>query len=112
MKTVIFFFSTGLKTDKSASKIAEISVDGNVIKTVDLKSVTTPYDYTVENGSDINIVHIENDGVSVIEANCPDRVCVNTGKISGYGKPIVCLPHKVVVKIKEQDGKVDAVSGE
>lgn len=41
-------------------------------------------------------------------ANCPDKVCVHTGFINKPGQSIVCLPHKINVKIVSNDtSKVD-----
>ena len=33
-------------------------------------------------------------------ADCPDKICVKTGKIKNKGEQIVCLPNKLVVKVK------------
>ena len=49
------------------------------------------------------------------EADCPDKICVNTGKISKIGETIVCLPHRVVVEIQgevsqsDSDDSIDSV---
>ena len=48
--------------------------------------------------------------VSVTEADCPDKVCVNTGEISKSGDTIVCLPHKLVVEIEGSTSETDAVA--
>ena len=37
------------------------------------------------------------------EANCPDGYCEEQGKISGHTQTIVCLPHKLVVEILENE---------
>ena len=36
----------------------------------------------------------------MLEANCPDEICVHHKPISKNGETIVCLPNKVVVVIK------------
>jgi len=76
--------------------IAEISVDGNVIETIDLNTVTVPYTVQVGEG---NTVLVEQGAISMHSANCPDRLCVKQGKITGGVYPIVCLPNRVTVKI-------------
>jgi hypothetical protein len=35
----------------------------------------------------------------MVEANCPDRTCVRTGKISKTGEKIVCLPNKIYISV-------------
>ena len=54
---------------------------------------------------------IKNHEVYMIEATCPDKLCIKQGHIEKKGATIVCLPHHLVIEIKEgneqkQDGKV------
>lgn len=50
-----------------------------------------------ENG--INRLTIKNGEAKIIFANCRDLICVNHKGISKVGETIVCLPHKLVIKI-------------
>ena len=44
------------------------------------------------------------------EADCPDRLCVHQGKISHTNESIVCLPHRISVRIVgESDKEPDAI---
>jgi hypothetical protein len=43
------------------------------------------------------------------DADCPDKLCEKTGKISKNGETIVCLPHRVVVEIQGGEGNVDSL---
>lgn len=61
----------------------------------DLKS-----DTTIEIGT-ANILTIEDGLVYMESADCPDQICVNTGKISLLNQTIICLPNRVVVEIVE-----------
>lgn len=62
-------------------------------------------------GEDYNILEIRDGAAAVTEANCGDHTCVRTGEIRRSGESIICLPHKVVVKIVGgEDSAVDAVS--
>lgn len=47
-----------------------------------------------------NVVQISPQGVSVIEADCPDGRCKRQGVVSKAGVPIVCLPHRLTVEIE------------
>lgn len=53
------------------------------------------------------------DGVAyVTEANCPDKVCVESYRdgISYDGETIICLPHKLVVTVEGgEEGSLDQV---
>ena len=37
-----------------------------------------------------------------IEADCPDKICVETGHVSMPDQPIVCLPHRVTARIERR----------
>ena len=45
--------------------------------------------------------------VSVNNKDCPDKICVNHAAISKKGETIVCLPHKVVVEVVDENGTQD-----
>ena len=49
-----------------------------------------------------NFVYIvsEKDQIWVTDASCPDKVCINTGRINKLGQSIVCLPNKTVIYIE------------
>ncbi len=50
-------------------------------------------------GAEINMFKIEDETVTMFEANCKDRICVRSGTISRANQVITCAPHKLVVKI-------------
>ncbi len=61
-----------------------------------------------------NTFYIEKNRVTMKEANCHDKICVNTRSISKNGETIVCLPHKLVLAIITEDSAPyvpDAVVG-
>lgn len=47
-----------------------------------------------------NKIRIESGEVFMEYADCPDKICVKTGKIKNKGQQIVCLPNKLAVKVK------------
>ena len=47
-----------------------------------------------------NILVISGGCADVTEASCPDGICVAQGAIDRGGVPIVCMPHRLVVKIE------------
>ena len=58
-------------------------------------------------GGHTNTLVIENGTARVVEASCPDQVCVRQGAVQYSGESIVCLPHKLIVTI--EDGQVNDV---
>lgn len=81
---------------KEGSKVV-VKVDGKVVDTMRLNKDQSIIVKGYDGGT--NTVVIENNMVYMTEADCPDKICVNTGKISRVGETIVCLPHRVVVEI-------------
>ena len=56
---------------------------------------------------------IKDGQVSVTEASCPDKVCVNHGPTDQTADPIVCLPNKLVVRVLapgDDPNQLDGVS--
>lgn len=58
-----------------------------------------------------NVLKIHNGSADMIEADCPDKLCVNQKKISKNGESIICLPNEVVVTIdSDENSEFDAVA--
>lgn len=102
---LIAFFVVDKFIKKDGNKVV-IKVDGEIVKIVNL----TDTNNIIVNGYDggTNTVVIENGTVYMTEADCPDKICVNTGKISKIGETIVCLPHRVVVEIQGEESQSDS----
>ncbi|ADU20877.1 MULTISPECIES: NusG domain II-containing protein [Ruminococcus] len=82
-------------------KTAVISQDGKVLYRIDLSSEK---DRTIEvtyNGRK-NIIEIKDGRIRMKDADCPDHICVDTGWLED-GKPIVCLPNRLVIEYEESD---------
>lgn len=63
----------------------------------------------INNGS--NILVIKNHEADIIEADCPDKLCVNQKPISKNHESLICLPNKVVVEVdSSENSEFDAVS--
>lgn len=92
---------------------AEITLDGKVIRAVDLSVLSVPYEFEVrtpEGG--YNKITAEKGKIAVTDADCPDKICVKQGYISNGAAPIVCLPHRLSVTITDSnENDIDAVAG-
>ena len=78
--------------------VVQIYQNNKLIKELSLKEDIT---YKIENDNQVNVIKIEKGMVVMTEANCPDKLCINQGSISSNGESIICLPHKVVIKISK-----------
>ena len=58
---------------------------------------------TVASSAGTNVIEVQAGKVRVSEADCPNQDCVEQGWISKAGQQIVCLPHKLVVNITDED---------
>ena len=54
-------------------------------------------EYELNGGT--NILVIEGGEAYVSSASCPDKICVNYGKISRTGESIICRPNDLIVLI-------------
>ncbi len=94
----------------SKGTVAEIYQDGNLIESINLSKVSNPYTIPVITETGENIIQVESGAISVLSATCPDQVCVRQGKIHDGMVPIVCLPHKLVIEIKNKNSGPDLIS--
>ena len=53
--------------------------------------------YAINGGT--NTIEIKDGKVRMLEAQCPNHLCVHQGWISLEGQSIVCLPNKVTVSV-------------
>ena len=87
---------------------AVVTVDGQLAATIPLSvDVSLPVG---EGKGFLNVVEVSGGRVRVVEADCPDRLCVRQGWIAYDGESIVCLPHKLVVTVRGTAGDLDAVA--
>ena len=75
---------------------AVIKIDGAIVRKIDLTADET---FTLEAGGGKNVIEIKDGAVSVIAADCPDKICVRRGAIKNTGETIACVPHKVLIEI-------------
>lgn len=85
---------------------AVITVDGEIIETVDLSSVKERIVITPETEPKVVIV-AENGEIRFESAECEDRLCINSGSLKKGGDTAVCLPAKTVITVTGSD--VDVV---
>lgn len=87
-----------------------IEVDGEEFGTYSLAE-----DQIISIGT-FNTCEIKDGQISMIDASCPDHLCIKQGAIDSAGGMIVCLPNKVVIEgVKTDDSgtgspEVDAVA--
>ena len=89
--------------------VAEIVQDGQVLRRIDLAQVTEEYSFPITSEYGTNVVTVQPGKICVSDADCPDRVCVSFGWLSKGSVPILCMPHKLMIRMV-QSGGADATS--
>ncbi len=89
----------------SDSTWVTITQDGKVLYTLDLAAFDDEQTQKIRIDSPdggYNIVEIgPGNTIRISEADCPDKTCVKTGVLSD-SVPIVCLPHKLIIKFTDE----------
>lgn len=99
----IFMF---LGSRNSSKPVAEISVDGKIIQTIDLDSVKEKTE--IKPDGDYNILIVaENGRIRFEHSDCEDKLCVASGNLEKSGDIAVCLPAKTVITVTGSE--LDAV---
>lgn len=76
---------------------AEITIDGQLVETLDLSKDQEITVHGARNG--VNHLVVRDGEIWCEEASCPDQVCVHQGKQSRDGEMIVCLPNLMIVQV-------------
>ena len=75
-----------------------VTIDGKEALRAPL-SVNDTYEFAQDDGS-VNVLEVSGGAVRMIEANCRDGLCISQGVMRSAAKTIVCLPHKLVVRLE------------
>ena len=70
-------------------------------------SLTSNGVYDINDGK--NQIEILDGKVRMIDADCPDELCIRQGWIEYDGQSIICLPNKITVMVSGGDSSVDFV---
>lgn len=90
--------------------VAVIYKDGKVYQRVNLiGAADQELVVTGDNGS-FNTIEINSGRISISDANCPNKFCVNSGWLSRPGQISVCAPHRVRVVIEGGPEAVDTIA--
>ena len=68
-------------------------------------ALSRPGVYSLNGGT--NLLEIRDGAAAIMEADCPDGLCIRQGKIRRSGQCITCLPNRLTVTIEGGDGGAD-----
>ena len=95
--------------NREQGSTVSVKIDGTQIASYPLGENREIPIKTGDNDEHINVLVIKDGKASISEADCPDKICVETRAVSYVGETVVCLPHKLVIEITNQnaDGGID-----
>lgn len=92
---------TGGETPSSrVAVVAVVTVDGAVWDILPLSAAARAV-FTVKTPRGQNRIVLHGGTVAVEDADCPNRLCQKQGAISRPGEVIACLPHRLLIEVRE-----------
>ena len=86
-----------LRLTRQAGGTVTVQIDGEPVMELPLNE---DIELVLGEGGHTNTLVIRDGKARVIEASCPDRICVGQGAVQYAGESIVCLPHKLVITVQ------------
>lgn len=56
------------------------------------------------------VIEIKNGKVRALEANCPERICIDRGWVYRSGDSIVCIPNHIIIRLENGGDPIDAIT--
>lgn len=97
-----------IKMTQKDGKEVVVTVDGEEVYKI---SINKDQIYKIPEKNGTNIMQIKDGKVTMKKADCKDQICADHKPIEKSGETIVCLPHKVVIEIKSENGKEQELDG-
>ena len=91
---------------RQAGGTVTVQIDGRTVMELPLSEDTQ---IVLGEGEHTNTLVIAGGTARVVEASCPDKICVGQGAVQYAGESIVCLPHRLVVTV--QGGATGGLDG-
>lgn len=99
-------FPRFLNSDKLT---AEVYVDGRLEETIDLSAVEKKYKIVPNTEPKIEITVAKSE-IYFSHAECKDKLCIKSGKLTSGGETAACLPARVVISVKSNKNKTDIMT--
>lgn len=96
-----------LLLQRKEAALLRITVDGLSYQSVLLDE---DQEIVVEHEGHRNVLRIKDGAAEMIEASCPDQLCVKQGKIKQAPESIVCLPNAIVAELIGEENPYDSIA--
>ncbi len=89
-----------IRPTKGETKYMIVERDNEEIYRLNLSLVLDEVTINIDGKQTEMVIGADHDGCWVISSGCPDKVCINTGKIiDSNDMPIICIPNGVSISI-------------
>lgn len=89
----------------SESEYVEVVQENKVIMTIDISEESDSVWRIESSDGGWNEITLRDGKISITDSDCPDKTCVKTGNLRSESVPIVCLPHKLVIRFSDKNGE-------
>ena len=103
-----------LSRERSSKEYASIKI---TVSGEDYGTYSLGEDQVIKIG-DTNTCRVQNGQVKMIEASCPDHLCIHQPAVDERGGFIICLPNEVIIegipldkKTDDNDSGLDGIAG-
>ena len=95
-------FAFNIFSSKDDVAKAEIYLESELVQTVSLSEDKDTV-FSIE-GKPAVVFHLYEDGsIAFVESDCPDKVCIRSGRLHMVGQSAACLPNGMILKIVPVD---------
>ena len=101
--TIVFALSFDNAETENSVTYAIVKIDGKEVERFDLDEISSKMVTYHPSDTQYNIVEIQEGKIRVKEDNSPDQIAVRTGWISEPGQTSICLPHRLVITIEQEE---------
>lgn len=96
---IIFSFAAG----GQSPDVCVIEINGEEFARYDLITLADEKVLEIDNEYGRNTVVIDKHGAAVTYSDCADKIEVKAGKITSSGQSLICLPHRLTVRLEGAD---------
>ncbi|NLV86282.1 MAG: NusG domain II-containing protein [Clostridiales bacterium] len=85
-----------------SGKYAEIYYRSELVKTVDL---TTGEEgrFSLEQAPNVVFQLYKDGSIAFVQSDCPDKICVKSGRLHRVGEYAACIPNRIYIKILSEE---------
>lgn len=106
----VFYLIFSFAVFAESPQKAEVFVDGKIYASYNLTEIKDKKVVEIKTKYGKNTLELAKDGVRVLDATCPDKNDVKSGKITKSNQMIICIPNRFFVKLSDGIKKVDRVT--